>query len=439
MKTSTVHQFALTTLILLLSASVVHADGPPSAGKGSAPKSILSDYNSPAVKSLPKGQQDQMKAEEAMGSDAVEQIAKTEKFVTDPVMLGRVQAIGAKLAAVADRQMVAAGFGTPDVYPFHYVYHIINKKEINAFALPGGNIYIYKGLLDQLTTDDEIAGVLGHETAHAAHHHISMLIHQQNKMSGQLALATLAAVLARVPMQDIAGVATGAQYAQAAVLNNRYSESAEEDADHTGMIYMQKAGYNPVGMLALLRRLKEVEDRSPDVELGFLRDHPLTSDRLMAARAELASLKVLVDTHTLRAASGTMLANVVDVSQGTPPQLAAADVKVGSLLVFRVAGTDKQRASSAAGALNTLLDNNLQLYEVRASGSELIVRETPLISFTEADAQAQSVTPATKAGQTPQQLATAAAASLRNMLWSQSVTSASEQQIDVAGQVSAMP
>ena len=429
----------LFAALLLLPFGSARADGPSASGKNSGPdpKSFLSDYNSPAFKALSKRQQQQMKAEEQMGSEAAVQIAKTEKFVTDPAVLGRVQAIGAKLAAVADKQVVAAGFGTDDVYPFHYAYHIINKKDVNAFALPGGNIYIYKGLLDQLTTDDEIAGVLGHETAHAAHHHISMLIHQQNKMNSQLALAALAAILARVPTQDITGLATGAQYAQAAVLNNRYSEAAEEDADHTGMIYMQKAGYNPVGMLALLQRLKEVEDRSPDVELGFLRDHPLTSDRLAAARRELASLDVKVDTHALRAASGTMLATVVDDSQGTPPQ-AAAEVKLGSKTLFRVAGSDKARAEAAAGALNNLLDNNLQLYEIHASGPELIARDAPIISFTEADAQAQPHSSSTRPD-TPDSLATAAATALQNMLWSQSVTTPSEQQIDVAGEVSAMP
>jgi predicted Zn-dependent protease len=406
------------------------------AAASTAPATQAAANQKPATTAATPAEPAEQATEEKIGADAAADIAKSNKFVTDPAVAGRVAAIGAKIAAIADTTVVTAGFGTSTVYPFKYSYKVIDSKDVNAFSIPGGHIYIYKGLLDLLTSDDELAAVLGHETAHAAHHHVMEMTHQANKMTSQLALGALAAVLAHIPLNDIGNLATGAEYTQAAILNNHFSEEAEEDADHTGMIYMMKAGYNPVGMLAMLQRLKQVEDESPDVELGFLRDHPLTSQRVASARSELASLKVPVTPHSLREASGTMIASEVDQSvAGASP---CSEVTIGSKVLFRVASANRLEAVSAADKLNALLDGNLQLYEIKSSGATLIARNQPLIEFTTADLAAQSQT-ASAAGATPEALASDAAKALRNLLWSQTVLSTTDQEIDVGASKEVMP
>jgi beta-barrel assembly-enhancing protease len=403
---------------------------------GTAPQAAPTTPQSVAASKLSPANATQYAAEEKIGKEASADIAKTSKFVTDPAIVNRVTMIGAKIAAIADTQMVKAGFGTSDVYPFKYTYHVIDDKQINAFSIPGGYIYIYRGLYDLLTSDDELAAVLGHETAHAAHHHVSMLTHQANKMSSDLALGALAAVLAHVPLSDVGNLTTGAYYSQAAILNNHFSEEAEEDADHTGMIYMMKAGFNPVGMLAMLQRLKQVEDASPDVELGFLMDHPLTSQRVATARAELATLGVTVDAHSMREASGLMIAEVVD--QGKPGSVATSNVTLDSQVLFQVAGGDRSAAVAAADKINTLLDDNLQMYEVKSDGAVLMARNQPVIEFTPAD-QAALPPSAAQSSPTPDAMAASAAKTIRNVLWSQAVLNTPDQEIDVGAGTDVQP
>src|SRR5579883_3204641 len=246
--------------------------------------------------------------EEKIGEDESSKIDKTVKFDTDPADVQRVTSIGAKIAAVADSVEVPAGFGNSTVYKFHYSYKIIDDKTINAFSIPGGHIYIYSGMLHLLKTDDELAGVLAHETAHAAHHHVVTLTREANKLNNVYVIGVLAAILAHD--SNIGGDALVGQLAAEAQLNNHFSVEAEKDADHTGMIYMQKAGFNPIGMLSMLQRLEEQENLSPNIDLGYLRDHPLTPERVAAARAELKALGVPINTKSFRIASGAITASV---------------------------------------------------------------------------------------------------------------------------------
>ena len=433
-------------LALLLAAPCLQAhadlDSPPlSDAQQSSDQPQSSDPNNPNAKFDPakfphdpeladptpaqlKGESKQQIEEEKEGRDAARDIAKHEKLEHGTPLALKVQAIGARIGAIADTQRVTAGFGTSDVLPFHYTYHVIDSKDINAFSLPGGFIYIYTGLLSRLTSDDEIAGVLGHETAHAAHHHVPALEHQANKMGRDMIAGLVAALVLHVPPADMANGAAAAQYVGQAQLNNKFSETAEEDADHTGMIFMQKAGYNPVGMYSLLQQLKKVDDASPDVQEGFLQDHPLTSQRLAAARSELVMLEVPVNAHNLRESSGTMLANVID--DGSVGSATAADMRLGSNPIFRVSAADKTAAEQAANRLNDLLDHNLQLYEVKADGPNLVARGETLIAFSDADAAAQA-----QPGTSPDALAASAAKTIRDLIWSQTVTTPTDKTIEV--------
>src|SRR5207247_1497435 len=108
----------------------------------------------------------------------------------------RLNKIGQEIAAVANVEKVPALWGNAEVKKFSYTFKIVDDKDVNAYSLPGGFVYVNKGLLDYIHSDDELAGVLGHEIAHAAHHHMMKLLKEQSKMQPFLPLAILAMVLA---------------------------------------------------------------------------------------------------------------------------------------------------------------------------------------------------------------------------------------------------
>src|SRR5437016_3439628 len=152
------------------------------------------------------------------------------KFITDAALLDRVNKIGQEIAAVANVEKFPALWGSADVKKFNYTFKIVDDKDVNAYSLPGGFIYVNKGTLDYVHSDDELAGVLAHEIAHAAHHHMMKLIKEQNKMQPFLPLILLAAILAKGQSANLGALAMAGQLYMVAKLNS-YGVEAEKDAD----------------------------------------------------------------------------------------------------------------------------------------------------------------------------------------------------------------
>jgi predicted Zn-dependent protease len=232
-------------------------------------------------------------------------------------------------------------------------------------------------------------------------------------MSNTMLLAVLAAIIGHVDPGTIAGGYTAANAGVEGVLNNTYSEHAEEDADHTGMIFMQKAGFNPVGMLTMLERLGQDEKQSPEVDLAFLQDHPLTPERIVSARDELSTLGVTIDAEAIREADNAL---PVLVSAPTTPPGKTVTLFVSNKPIVTLAEVDRPQAVAAAKVLDKLLNNNLQTYEVKTDGPNLIAATKNLITITDADAavQAQPIT--------PDALALQAKHNLALVLWSEVIT-----------------
>src|SRR5262249_26375586 len=156
---------------------------------------------------------------------------------------------------------------------FHF-YLLNDPKTVNAFALPGGQIFITLGLFDRLQDEAELAGVLGHEIGHVINRHAA-----QQMASGQLGqLLTLAAGVGASDDRN-----RGQQAAAAAALANqmlqlRYGREDESESDTTGLQYMAESGYDPSAMLDVMRVLQETSrgDRQPE----FLATHPHPETRL---------------------------------------------------------------------------------------------------------------------------------------------------------------
>lgn len=344
-----------------------------------------------------------------LGQEAAAQVAKDYKLSDNAGDLKRVREIGEKLAAVANSKEVPAIYGSSKVTPFQYQFNIIEEKDVNAFSLPGGYIYVYRGLLDFVESDHELAAVIAHEIVHSAHHHMVYLLQKQASLNNQIAIALLASMISGARASDIGNIVLGAQLYQIARLNG-YGMQAERDADYGAIIYMREAGYNPVGMLTFLERLAK---RPELVDWGIYRSHPLDAQRVAAAKTALVSLGIPINRReTTRAIRAEVRVDIVDGRE-------MPGVYLKDTLVYRPAPSDAKTpleiAQETAEAINKALDSNLQMYEVKVdpSGYGVLVRDKPLIVLSDADARLM--------GKTPAQASKTAADAIRGVIWKQIV------------------
>ncbi|MCC6731194.1 MAG: M48 family metalloprotease [Chthonomonadales bacterium] len=344
-----------------------------------------------------------------LGRENAAENDKTVKLITDAAVLDRVNKIGQAIAAVANTIDVPVFWGQPSKKAFAYTFKVVDDKDVNAYSLPGGFIYVNKGLLAFVKSDDELAGVLAHEVAHAAHHHMMKLIAEQEKIQQRIILPTiLAAVLGGANTNTLGTFALAGQLYTVARLNT-YGIEAEKDADQAGVRFLMKTGYNPVGLLTFMERLAREERLKPQMELGIYRTHPPSPERAEALVAELRELGVPI----YRRETDPSLAASVDTGSGE--ETALAEVTMSRTIVARVAAegseTARTRAERIAGRLNRLFDEGLQMVDLRLSTDKtrIIARSETLIAFTQADADAQK--------QTVQQIASGAYDTLRNLIW----------------------
>lgn len=344
-----------------------------------------------------------------IGRDAAAENDKEVKLITDAALVGRVDKIGQELAAIANDVEVKAHWGNSKVRKFNYTFKVVDDKDVNAYSLPGGFIYVNKGLLDYVHSDDELAGVLAHEVAHAAHHHMLKLLHEQSKMQPWSLLAVLVAALSSKSNGGNPGaIAFGAQLAMTAKLNEMGVE-AEKDADQTGMRYLTHTKYKPAGLLTFMERLSRDEQNRPIMNLGIFQTHPPSPERAQAALAELKELNIAVRRRDV---DPTLRATVTMTTVNNTP---VAEVKMFKTTVAKLVPLDdqtaEQRGAKLAATLDRLMDDGLQNYEVRVSGDKKRVlggMET-IVTFAPADADIQHTT--------VPQLATAAAEAVRNIIW----------------------
>lgn len=207
--------------------------------------------------------------EKQLGDKFAAEIEKQATVVTDPEVQAYVDQMGKKLLT-----------GAREV-KFDYTFKVVKDDSVNAFAVPGGHVYLQTGLLKAAETEEELAGVLAHEINHVVARHSTRQLTQQYGYSLLLQL-----VLGQNPglVSQIAASLVGKAGALA------YSRGMESQADYLGVETMHKAGYNPEGILRFFKKLDSMNKQDPNALTRFFSSHPLTADRIQEVREEIAKL-----------------------------------------------------------------------------------------------------------------------------------------------------
>lgn len=201
-----------------------------------------------------------------MGKSIARQVENRFELLEDEEMQNRVKRIGERLSRVCDRRDIT------------YYFKVLDEEEVNAVSLPGGYIYINRGLIEKVESDDEIAAVIGHELGHIAARHAV------KRLQGSLGYFALSVLIAGTGGSR--ELSRGANVAFNELLLS-YSREDELLADRLAVRYMRRAGFDPRAMLSLLEKLREIERERPLRPKRRFRTHPYLPDRIRVVRKEI--------------------------------------------------------------------------------------------------------------------------------------------------------
>jgi len=291
---------------------------------------------------------DQTSDEIKLGAQTAKDIESRYRLVTDPAMVERLNTVVDALVRVVDRQDIT------------YHVKILDIPGVNAVGIPGGWVYVTKGMMKFVRTDHELAAVLAHEFTHVAHRHYYIQQERQSRMLPALIIAAALSALARsaVPLYGVAFATQGA-------LAN-YSRDLEKEADLTGIAYLTKTGYSPVAVLTLMEHLAQADKLTGHPDYGELyADHPKPDERVAYIAKDLGARGIPI---VRRIAQG-YLQLAVDPSAAVGDQ--PVTILVDGRPIFQLGATvgaqaPAQRAPALMNRLNAFFDTDPAPYDVRA-------------------------------------------------------------------------
>lgn len=208
--------------------------------------------------------------EVSMGRKAHPQVLEKFGYYNNQKIQAYVTKVGKRVSTHCERQQIT------------YHFTVIDSPIVNAFALPGGYVYVSRGLLAECNNEAQLAGVLGHELGHVnARHNMKRL---QSTVGMNILVAAVGAATGSSLWQNVSGQLMG-------LISQKYSRSQERQADELGTGYMTMAGYDPRQMSAFLQRLYELHSNEPTGIEAIMASHPLTSTRIASTSALASRLK----------------------------------------------------------------------------------------------------------------------------------------------------
>lgn len=361
----------------------------PPAAESATPKGDSAEKDRRAPGSSARKEDEEVE----LGRRVALQIERVYGVVKDAKQQARIERIGNDIAAVCEEP------------GYNYAFKILNTDILNALSLPGGFTYITKGMLDFVRSDDELAAVLGHEIAHAAHHHVKDSLRREAAMNKHVMLGVLGAVLLGQGRLDmIANVLMGAEAVKTAYMSE-HSQTAESDADRTAVEYLVKTGkYNPVAVLTVMEQLAREEANRVGPPAGIFQTHPPGAQRTRDLEAYLTTRDIpivrlaVLDRLWARARTATAEENQF------------AEVVLGEVVILQTrAGL--AAAKSIADHLNRLLQRELRPRQVSVGtdGLSVVAGDETLFRIGEEDAALQ--------GKPADQVAQESARALARALW----------------------
>ena len=217
------------------------------------------------------------KEEEKLAKEFLIAVKKHLQLIDDSIIVNYLNTVGQRLVKVFPSM------------PFEFHFYMVQDDTYNAFAGPAGHIFMHSGLFLAMESEEELAGIIGHEIAHVTSRHISDRIERSTKIGA----ATLAGVAAGI----LLGVAGAGKAASAVTLGAvaagqssvlAYSREAEIQADQVGLIYLTEAGYNGKGLLTSLKKIRSKEWFGTKQIPTYLKTHPASEERIAYIGAWLA-------------------------------------------------------------------------------------------------------------------------------------------------------
>lgn len=349
-----------------------------------------------------------------LGREGAREVEAYYDIISSGPYAERLQRISADVVEAFNKKSIAAEYRR--VYklpnegdkskrvPFEWTFKVVQgkpnpnsktpmpPKEVNAFSLAGGYIFVTKDLMD-VATDQELAAVLGHECAHVYFHHVQQLIKKQRKASRQQIWGLLATILAGAvgggaALAGASQVLVGAQLITIARMTG-YGRELEHEADRVGVMALAGSDYNPVAMLTFMQKLQREEELRGYPDFGFLQSHPHSNERAAAIKKQVEALGYKVDPATVRAVSGAFrLTTEPQMVQGKP----AVQLLLNGHVLFTVVDGEGDldpydRAEVLANRLERMFAN-ITTNDVRKSADQraLLLRGIPVIRPSPADA-----------------------------------------------------
>jgi predicted Zn-dependent protease len=228
-------------------------------------------------------------------------------LVTDPTVNEYVDRIGRRLVATLGAQQ----------FDFHF--YVVQSPVLNAFAVPGGYVFVFSGLVSRITNDDELAGVLGHEMGHVSGHHIV-----REEQQGQV---WTAASLLGVLLSAINPVAGAAAIGVAQTAQLKYSREFEQEADYFGLRYADAAGYDPHALGSFFKTLLAEQRINSAGVPPYMLTHPVTEDRVAHVETIITAEKLKTPPGRPAAAADLSEVKAVTRTIGEPVEVATGEYR----------------------------------------------------------------------------------------------------------------
>ncbi len=286
-----------------------------------------------------------------------EKVPKAARELEEHYGLCEDEEINAKLERVSMK--ILDSLSEEEKENWDFKFKVLDDDMVNALAMSDGHMYFFRGLVELTKTDDQLAGVVGHELTHVIHKHSKKIVSESLPwMIGGIA----AAVVSKEPLVALAGEMFAQAHAE------QYGRKAEEDADQYGLKLMIRAGYDPIGMLQFFSFLMEEEKRNPHLFQNYFLVHPYSHERIDSQKKLLREMGYYVPDSIIR----SWLESGIKAREEGGVNL--VDIEFGGELLFTIAGHDaellEQRARSITATLDEIIKSGASRFNFRIAGDE---------------------------------------------------------------------